>query len=47
MAIVYDKKTGRPVKCGEADAKILIKSGHYIDKKSEDKKPTRKIKGGE
>jgi len=38
MAIVYDKD-GKPVKCGEADAKILIKSGHYTDKKPQpDKK---------
>lgn len=40
MAIVYDKD-GRPVKCGDEDAKILIKSGHYTGKKPQSDKPEK------
>ena len=32
MATVYDKD-GKPLQCGEADAKLLIASGHFTEKK--------------
>jgi len=39
MATVYDK-AGNPHECGDADAKILIASGHFV--KSLPQKPKAK-----
>jgi len=40
MATVYDKD-GKAIKCGDDDAKALILSGHFTEKKAMPKKAVK------